>query len=218
MKNLLGTLLLSSVVIAHGATIITPKSSPLSVNSGGTIVAPLVAKTNTIFPGTVTAATFVGDGSGMSNMPSTGLQPASANLTNWSSLATSSVQPASANLTNWSSTTTASKQDAITASSVVTANSFAGKTLPPIKASFSTNYTATTNDAVLFCTGTNQLITMPDCTVASTAFMLTVVTATTTGSVIVTNANGSQKLLGLASVTNAAATRVTLINDGANYW
>ena len=37
-------------------------------------------------------------------------QPASANLTNWSSIAVTSVQPSSANLTNWSSTSVAAVQ------------------------------------------------------------------------------------------------------------
>jgi hypothetical protein len=108
--------------------------------------------------------------------------------------------------------------NATSATSSTHATNLYGRHFPTVKAAFSTNYTVSTNDAILFCTGTNQIITMPDCTVAPTAFMLTVVTSTTTGSVIVTNVNGSQTILGLASLTNAAATRVTLINDGANYW
>jgi len=110
----------------------------------------------------------------------------------------------------------------------VVADSFTGThtgvSQPPVKAAFSTNYTATVADAVLFCVGTNQLITLPNCTNAGTpaGCMLTVAVTSTTGSAIVTNANGVQKINNALSVTNGAAgtttNRLTLVSDGANWW
>ena len=54
---------------------------------------------------TVYHGTFIGDGSSLTNMTAAtvGAQPASANLTNWSSIATGTKQGSSANLTNLAS-------------------------------------------------------------------------------------------------------------------
>ena len=91
---------------------------------------------------------------------------------------------------------------------------------PRIKVGFSTNYTATMANDVLFCTGTNQVITLLDATNAATTpgKMLTIVAASTTGSVTVTNANGAQTILGAASFTVTATNRLTVISDGFNWW
>jgi hypothetical protein len=49
---------------------------------------------------------------GVSESVTNSVQPASANLTNWSAIATSTKQDASANLTNWSALATSTKQPA----------------------------------------------------------------------------------------------------------
>lgn len=92
--------------------------------------------------------------------------------------------------------------------------------IPQIKASFSTNYTTAVSDAVLFCTGTNQLITLLNATNSATVpgKTLTIVVASTTGSVIVTNANGVQTVLGTLSASVPATNRISLITDGLNWW
>jgi hypothetical protein len=97
--------------------------------------------------------------------------------------------------------------------------SLIGQQFPPTKA-VATNYTASVTDAVLFCTGTNQLITLPNCTNTATpaGLMLTVVVATTTGSAIVTNANGVQTVLGDLKVHINSTNRLTVINDGTKWW
>ena len=91
---------------------------------------------------------------------------------------------------------------------------------PQLKLSFTTNYTCVISDAILFCTGTNQLITLMDCTNTATTLgkMLTICVASTTGSVIVTNANGVQKIQGSLSQTVPGTSHLTVITDGANWW
>lgn len=98
----------------------------------------------------------------------------------------------------------------------ITANSFIGKQIIPTKAAFTTNYTILSTDAVLFCTGTNQLLTLP--LAPSTGQMFTIVSATTTGSCVVTNANGSQTILGALSISVPATNRITVVFDGSAYW
>ncbi|PWU09053.1 MAG: hypothetical protein C5B50_28300 [Verrucomicrobia bacterium] len=95
-----------------------------------------------------------------------------------------------------------------------------GGLIPQTKPAFSTNYACAISDAVLFCTGTNQLITLLDATNSATqpGKQIRVVCATATGSVTVTNANGAQTigttLFWRIGPTNSA----TFTSDGANWW
>lgn len=88
------------------------------------------------------------------------------------------------------------------------------------KAAFSTNYTASSSDSVLFCTGTNQLITLLNATnsAISKGRMITVCAATTTGSVILTNATGDQTILGGLSISVSSTNRITVVSDGSSWW
>jgi hypothetical protein len=92
--------------------------------------------------------------------------------------------------------------------------------IPQVKVGFSTNYTCLISDAVLFCTGTNQIITLLSATNAATVAgkTFTIIAASTTGSVIVTNANGVQTVQGALSVVVNATNRLVLSSDGANWW
>lgn len=90
--------------------------------------------------------------------------------------------------------------------------------IPQVKGAFSTNYTAVLANAVLCCTGTNQLITLPDAATMPVGKLFTVIAATTTGSAIVTNYNGSQTILGALSITVTSTNRLTVMSDGSNYW
>lgn len=98
---------------------------------------------------------------------------------------------------------------------LVTATGF----LSACRAAFSTNYSVATTDSVLFCTGTNQVITLLNATNSTpVGRMLTIVAASTTGSVIVTNANGVQTILGGLSVSVPSTNRLTVVCDGSNWW
>lgn len=89
---------------------------------------------------------------------------------------------------------------------------------PTVKAAFSTNYTSTGTDGILFCNGTNQLITLQNAAAVAAGKMLTIVAATNNGSVTVTNYNGSQTILGGLSVPITSTNRLTVISDGSNWW
>jgi hypothetical protein len=88
------------------------------------------------------------------------------------------------------------------------------------KPAFFTNYSATTNDTVLFCNGTNQVVSLPSLNVPVTK-IFSIICVSTNGSIIVTNSNGyslingglSQTLGPLGSGTN----RLSVIYDGGNY-
>jgi hypothetical protein len=89
---------------------------------------------------------------------------------------------------------------------------------PPIKAGFSTNYTMSgTTENMLFCTGTNQIITLPNAT-NSPGIMLSIRVASTTGSVIVTNATGAQTIFGTLSVSVGATNVLNVASDGTHWW
>lgn len=112
---------------------------------------------------------------------------------------------------------------AVKMAGTMTATNFVGMTRPPVKASFYTNYTVlATSDAVLFASGTNQLISLPDAAATAAGYMLTVVSVGTGGSVVLTNYNGTQKINNSLSITNGGAgtatNRLTIICDGANWW
>jgi hypothetical protein len=95
---------------------------------------------------------------------------------------------------------------------------FKGIYTPPIKAGFSTNYTMTgTTENMLFCTGTNQVITLPNAT-NSPGIMLSIRVASTTGSVIVTNATGAQTIFGTLSVSVGATNVLNVASDGTHWW
>ena len=83
-----------------------------------------------------------------------------------------------------------------------------------VKSLFQTNYLATTNDAILFCSGTNQVITLPSNAVAG--FVLTIAVASTNGSVIVTNV--ANTVLGASSQIIYGPARASFISDSTNYW
>jgi len=99
---------------------------------------------------------------------------------------------------------------------VIYANTF----IPAVKGLFSTNYTCATSDAILFCTGTNQVITLLDATNAATITgkSFTIISASTTGSVIVTNANGVQTILGALQLAVPGTNKVTVVSNGSAWW
>lgn len=90
------------------------------------------------------------------------------------------------------------------------------------KAEFSTNYTCSISDTVLFCVGTNQVITLPNGTNATTppGKIICIISASTTGSVIVTNFSGSQTIFGSLSVSIPATNSITVVNSPltGNWW
>ena len=98
---------------------------------------------------------------------------------------------------------------------VVSNNNF----IYPEKLSFTTNYTLTTNDVLVFCNGTNQVITCMDNTNAATPagkfWMIYCINAT--GSVIVTNANGVETIKGSLSQTVTNGQTLSIVSDGSNY-
>jgi hypothetical protein len=90
------------------------------------------------------------------------------------------------------------------------------------KAPFSTNYSVRLVDQVLACTGTNQILTLPNGTNGvgiGTIFCFLMSSTTGFGSAIVTNANGVQTILTAAAlsqtITNGQS--LTLLWDGANW-
>jgi hypothetical protein len=87
------------------------------------------------------------------------------------------------------------------------------------KPAFYTNYTAGTNDQILFCNGTNQLITLPAGAWATEMF--TIISTSTHGWVLVTNASGSITINGGLSqrlgASGSGTNRLTVIYDGANW-
>ncbi len=90
------------------------------------------------------------------------------------------------------------------------------------KATFTTNYTVRLVDQVLYCSGTNQLLTLPNGTngvPSGTLFSFLMSSATGYGSAIVTNANGVQTVLTAAAlsqtITNGQS--LTILWDGANW-
>ena len=88
----------------------------------------------------------------------------------------------------------------------------------PIKLGFSTNYQCTLADAVLLCTGTNQLITLLDATTTPPGKWVEIVAANLTGSVIVTQANAGQALNRPRARTIKGSNKLRLYSDGANWW
>lgn len=93
-----------------------------------------------------------------------------------------------------------------------------GKLLAPTKQIGFTNYTSTAVNSVLFGTGTNQIVTLPSAAATTAGTMITLVAATTTGSLIVTNATGAETILGGLSVSVGSTNRLTVISDGSNWW
>ena len=107
------------------------KKSILVFAAGAMAMVCLGLATTTVYRGS-----FSGNGAGLTNLPAGALnpgtyQPASANLTNWSSLATTAVQPATANLTNWSALATGTRQPASLALTNLAAGNGAGLTNTP---------------------------------------------------------------------------------------
>lgn len=90
-----------------------------------------------------------------------------------------------------------------------------------VKSPFSTNYTVRLVDQVLACTGTNQILTLPEGNGAMTGRIFCFLMSSTTGygSAIVTNGNGAQTVLTAAdlsqTITNGQS--LTVIWDGANW-
>lgn len=91
-----------------------------------------------------------------------------------------------------------------------------------LKQPFSTNYTITVLDEVSLANGTNQVLTLPNCTNTTTPAGVTVTISTTNanGSFIATNANGFQTVgNGIhLSFTNAGAGVVEFVNQGGHWW
>lgn len=78
--------------------------------------------------------------------------------------------------------------------------------------------TLTKNDQIVFCTGTNQPVTLADAATLTSGQTVTIVVANINGSALVTNSTGSQTILGALSITVPATNRITVISDGSNYW
>lgn len=85
-----------------------------------------------------------------------------------------------------------------------------------VKPSFSTNYTVTTNDTVLFCSGTNQFITLSG-VLSAVGKYASVYPVNATASVIVTNSSGVT-IMGAVSQAVTNGQHITLISDGSNWW
>ncbi len=86
------------------------------------------------------------------------------------------------------------------------------------------SYNVSPNDTLLFCAGTNQLITLP--AVVPTGKMFTIFSKNPAGSVIVTNATGTQLITvpGLGQspavylgASTSASNVITVTFDGSNY-
>lgn len=82
-----------------------------------------------------------------------------------------------------------------------------------------TNYTAKGLHELYEGSGTNQFFTLPNGTNGfPTGRSLTIVAASTTGSLIVTNANSAQKIRGGLAVSITSTNRMTLTWDGTGWW
>lgn len=90
-----------------------------------------------------------------------------------------------------------------------------------IKTPFSTNYTVLSTDTTLACSGTNQVITLPNGTngiPAGKEYKFLVSSTTGDGSVVITNANGVQQILSTAlSLTLTNGQRQSLMWDGVSW-
>lgn len=84
-----------------------------------------------------------------------------------------------------------------------------------------TNYTFSASDTVVFVTGTNVTITLPNCTNTTAGRIVQVLVDNNYGSAVVTNANGVQKLNGALSQTlgasGTATNSFTSVNTGSNW-
>jgi hypothetical protein len=87
--------------------------------------------------------------------------------------------------------------------------------VPQVKPAFYTNYIPTTNDTVLLCSGTNQVINLSNA-VSVTGKFISVYPVTSTASVIVTNT--AKTVMGATSQTVTNGQHVTVISDGSNWW
>ncbi len=85
-------------------------------------------------------------------------------------------------------------------------------------------YNISTNDTILFCWGTNELVTLP--VIAPMGKMFTIFSKNPSGSVVVTNGSGSQVITvpGLGQnaavylgASTSASNVITVTFDGANY-
>lgn len=92
--------------------------------------------------------------------------------------------------------------------------------------SFSTNYTITTSDVVLNCTGTNQVITLLPAASFPPSTLLTIWSDNVNGSVIITNGTGfeaitvpgqGQGLAVLLGAANSPSNSVTLMVHGGHW-
>jgi hypothetical protein len=84
-----------------------------------------------------------------------------------------------------------------------------------------TNYTFSASDTVVFVTGTNTVITLPNCTNTTAGRIVQVIVDNTYGSAIVTNANGVQLLNGALKqtlgATGTTTNSFTSVNTGSNW-
>jgi signal transduction protein with GAF and PtsI domain len=70
----------------------------------------------------------------------------------------------------------------------------------------------------LFVTNGTQTVVLPNATNCTPGRIVSIISAMTTGSVVVTNANGVQTVMGGASISVPATNHATLITDGSNWW
>lgn len=88
------------------------------------------------------------------------------------------------------------------------------------KATFTTNFTATTNIAIYCCSGTNQLITLPNCTTTPPFQIYRFSSTNGYGSFILTNATGTQTIRDGTSLsfTQIGIGSPSFYHDGAHWW
>jgi hypothetical protein len=210
-----------------------PAGGPAALTNAETRNVVLLGSTNflgtnvgigTASAGTLTATSVAGNGGLLTNLNGTAVTgvvataTSAVNSTNFFGTLTAAqvTNALPATLTN---STTGNATTATSATSSANSTNLYGIHYAKIKALFSTNYTATAGE-VLFCSGTNQIITLPNATNSATVggTMVTIIAASSTASVIVTNANGVQTILGGLSQTVPATNRLTVITDSLNWW
>lgn len=156
------------------------------------------------------------DGSGITNIYERALHASLANPDAGSVLiSTSSNTPA------WSSNVTVASitGDAFGDASGMT-NYMSTNLVASFKSPFYTDYSVVYTDEILACTGTNQLLTLPNpANKAGRYFVFLMSSTTGYGSAIITNHNGSTTILTAAAlsqtITNGQS--LTVISDGTNW-
>lgn len=151
-------------------------------------------------------------------------------LTNLNPAAIVTNTPAAGDIIQFTSATTAKATSTATVTSITfesAAGDASGMTnymstnlVAGFKAPFYTDYSVVYTDEILACTGTNQLLTLPNpANKAGRYFVFLMSSTTGYGSAIITNHNGSTTILTAAAlsqtITNGQS--LTVISDGTNW-